>query len=76
MKDNPVWDCSEHTRNRRTGTKLDYPEMMIQEFHLTNWMNPRYTASYDKTKMCTPDNLQPTYTGMVRRAASQSSKIA
>lgn len=76
MEGHPVWDCSDHTKNRRTGTKLDYPEMLIQEYHLTAWMNPRYTASYDKAKMCKPDNLQPTYTGMVRRAASQSSKIA
>ena len=74
MKDNPVWDCSDHTKNRRTGTKLDYPEMLIQEFHLTSWMNPRYTASYDKAKMCTPDNLQEFYTGMERRPVSQCSR--
>ena len=29
-------------------------------------MNPRYTASYDKAKMCTPDNLSESYRGLTR----------
>lgn len=67
MEGHSTWDCSDHTKNHRTGKKMDYPEMMIQEFNLTAWMNPRYTTSLDKAKMCMPDNLQEFYTGMVRR---------
>ena len=66
IQGNELWECPDKNKKIKTSNRLDYPEMMIQEFRLTTWMNPRYTASYDKAKMCTPDNLSESYRGLTR----------
>lgn len=65
MKDNPDWDCSEHTKNRRPCTKISIPEPLIEEFNLMKWMNPMYLSSKDWEKRCLP-SLKAQYTGMER----------
>lgn len=66
IQGNELWECPDKNKKIKTSNRLDYPEMMIQEFRLTSWMNPRYTASYDKAKMCTPDNISESYRGLTR----------
>lgn len=44
---------------------MDKPEPLIDEYNLTDWMNPMYIASKDVDKKCCPV-LKDAYRGIVR----------
>lgn len=61
----PGWSCDDKRKSRKTGTKMDKPEPLINEYGLTNWMNPMYAGSKDLDKKCCPVT-KPNYRGIVR----------
>lgn len=49
VTNDPDWiNCD---RNTRTKTMMDKPEMLIEEYNLTDWMNKNYTGN-DRARRC------------------------
>lgn len=61
----PGWQCEDKRRTYRSKGKMDDAEPLIAEYNLTNWMDPRYTASKDMDKRCHPV-VRENYRGIVR----------
>lgn len=61
----PEWYCKGRRTQCRPGNKMDKPEPLIEEYNLTDWMNPMYIASKDVDKKCCPV-LKDAYRGIVR----------
>lgn len=68
----PEWVCDDKRKVRRPGQKMDAAELLIAEYNLTDWMDPKYTASKDIEKRCHP-LLKTGYNGIVRVGISASS---
>lgn len=64
LKDYPNW-ISEGSKPCRPGNKMAQLEPLIEEYKLTNWMNPMYMNSTDINKKCMPA-LKTTYNGIRR----------
>ena len=48
-----------------TRNQMDSAEPLVDEYHLTNWMNPQYMSSKDLDKKCRPV-LKTSYSGLQR----------
>ena len=46
--------------------KMNSPELLIEKYNLTNWMNPRYNGSTDMNKRCTVPVTANRYRGFER----------
>ena len=62
----PEWECDDKRKARKPGNKMDAAEPLIAEYNLTDWMDPKYTASKDMDKRCHPV-LKENYRGIVRK---------
>lgn len=51
VANDPEWIYCERTI--RTGNMLSKPEMLIEEYNLTGWMNKNYTGGNDRMLKCT-----------------------
>ena len=64
LPDYPEW-TSDKKVVYKPYNRMDKTEPLIAEYDLTNWMDPRYTASKDIDKRCHPV-LKSSYRGMYR----------
>lgn len=54
------------------GDKLKEPELLIEEYNLTKWMNKHYIGGNDSKKKCTINPTASSYKGIVRIKNSNS----
>lgn len=59
-------------KQERTGHRMDKPEPLILDYHLSDWMNPGYNGT-DRTKKCTPIP-KDRYSGLIRVSAQNTQK--
>ena len=60
-----IWVCEDKRRQVRAKTRITEPEPLIQEYNLTNWMNPFYKDRGPMELMCMP-LLSEKYTGLTK----------
>lgn len=60
----PSWNFKEGPIH--TGSKMDAPEHLIEEFQLEEWMNPKGKSSTDLNKKCSPVKSKNYRHGLVR----------
>lgn len=66
LRDSTDWSAT--LSSVRPGTRMANPERMIDDFKLTQWMNPTYSGT-DPDKRCMP-RLKTNYKGLVRQVAA------
>ena len=62
----PEWECKGKDIKVRVGNMMDQPEYLIDEYHLDQWLNPRYKNSQDRSRACIPATAA-SYRGIMRK---------
>lgn len=61
-----TWYCPGKNSPQPTRDLISKPEPLLQQFQLTNWMNPQYINRGPWESRCTPANLSASYRGLLR----------
>lgn len=65
VEESDEWECSSKRSKYKTGDMMDYPEPLILDYDLQNWMNPKYNGK-DPDMVCIPAT-RVSYEGIRRK---------
>jgi len=74
IKDDPMWECPDKTRQIASSGRMYCFEPLIEEYGLTDWMNPKFLhiGSATAQERCTPfpGQYNKVYRGLTRKAGT------
>ena len=75
IKDNDEWECKDRRARVASANRMSWPEPLIAEYNLTDWMSKTYHGS-DPDKVSVTNPLKPLYSGLVRTTPTAGKMVS